>query len=92
MTALGLPRALPYVMAGLRTAVPLSSIISIISEYFGGSVSTLGAYIRRESTMLHTVQVWSAIVMACLLGVLVFVAVSLLDRYFLRWHSSRREV
>ena len=92
MTALVLPRALPYVMAGLRTAVPLSIIISIISEYFGGSVSTLGAYIRRESTMLHTVQVWSAIVMACLLGVLVFVAVSLLDRYFLRWHSSRREV
>ncbi len=91
MTALVLPRALPYVMAGLRTAVPLSIIISIISEYFGGSVSTLGAYIRRESTQLHTVQVWSAIVMACLLGVLVFVAVSLLDRYFLRWHSSRRE-
>ncbi|MBN83660.1 MAG: hypothetical protein CMJ70_26335 [Planctomycetaceae bacterium] len=92
MTALVLPRALPYVMAGLRTAVPLSIIISIISEYFGGSVSTLGAYIRRESTLLHTVQVWSAIVMACVLGVLVFVAVSLLDRYFLRWHSSRREI
>ena len=92
MTALVLPRSLPYVMAGLRTAVPLSIIISIISEYFGGSVSTLGAYIRRESTLLHTVQVWSAIVMACILGVLVFVAVSLLDRYFLRWHSSRREI
>mgnify|MGYP001219502186 CR=1 FL=1 len=91
MTALVAPRALPYVMAGLRTAVPLSIIIAIISQYFGGSVSTLGAYIRRESTMLHTVQVWSAIVMACLLGVLVFVAVSMLDRYFLRWHSSRRE-
>ncbi|MBK02469.1 MAG: hypothetical protein CL464_08450 [Acidimicrobiaceae bacterium] len=91
MTALVLPRALPYVMAGLRTAVPLSIIIAIISEYFGGSVSTLGAYIRRESTMLHTVQVWSAIVMACLLGVLVFVAVSMLDRYFLRWHASRQE-
>ncbi len=85
-----LPRALPYVMTGLKTIVPLSIIISIISEYFGGSVTTLGSYIRRESTSLHTVDMWSAIVMACALGITAFVAVSLLDKFLLRWHPSNR--
>jgi NitT/TauT family transport system permease protein len=88
--SLVLPRALPYVMAGLKTAVPLSIIVAIISEYFGGSVTTLGSYIRRESVQLHTPEMWSAIVMACILGLVAFAAVSLLDRYFLRWHPSRR--
>ena len=88
--SLVLPRVLPYVMAGLKTAVPLSIIIAIISEYFGGSVTTLGSYIRRESVNLHTVEMWSAIVMACVLGITAFIVVSLLDRYFLRWHPSRR--
>jgi len=85
--SLTLPRALPYVMAGLKTIVPLSIIIAIISEYFGGSVTTLGSYIRRESVNLHTVDMWSAIVMACVLGVTVFAAVSLLDRFLLRRHG-----
>lgn len=88
--SLVLPRALPYVMTGLKTIVPLSIIIAIISEYFGGSVTTLGSYIRRESTSLHTVDMWSAIVMACVLGITAFVAVSLLDRFLLRWHPSNR--
>ena len=85
-----LPRALPYVMAGMKTAVPLSIIVAIISEYFGGRVTTLGSHIRRESHQLHTPEMWSAIVMACLLGIVAFGAVSLLDRYFLRWQQSRR--
>ena len=86
--SLTLPRALPYLMAGLKTIVPLSIIIAIISEYFGGSVTTLGSYIRRESTNLHTVDMWSAIVMACALGIGAFVVVSLLDRVLLRRHRG----
>jgi NitT/TauT family transport system permease protein len=88
--SLVLPRALPYVMTGLKTIVPLSIIIAIISQYFGGSVTTLGSYIRRESTSLHTVDMWSAIVMACTLGITAFVTVSLLDKFLLRWHPSNR--
>ena len=88
--SLVLPRSLPYVMTGLKTIVPLSIIISIISEYFGGRITTLGSYIRRESTSLHTVDMWSAIVMACALGISAFIAVSLLDKFVLRWHPSNR--
>jgi ABC-type nitrate/sulfonate/bicarbonate transport system permease component len=33
---------------------------------------------------------WSAIVMACTLGITAFVTVSLLDKFLLRWHPSNR--
>jgi NitT/TauT family transport system permease protein len=88
-TNLVLPRSLPFLMAGLRTAAPTAVIIAIIAQYFGGRVNTLGSYIRRESGNLHTVQTWSAVLASCLLGLAVFAAVALADRFLLRWHPSR---
>jgi NitT/TauT family transport system permease protein len=80
-----LPRSVPYLMAAMKTAVPTSIIIAVIAQYFGGRVTTLGSYIRRESANLHTLEMWSAILMSCLLGLACFGAVSLADRYLLRW-------
>lgn len=68
--SLRLPQSLPYVVTGLRTVLPLAVITAIIAEYFGGPITTLGTYIRRESANLHTVTMWSAIVLACVLGLL----------------------
>lgn len=82
-----LPRSVPYLMAALKTAVPTSIIIAVIAQYFGGRVTTLGSYIRRESANLHTLQMWSAILMSCLLGLACFGAVSLADRLLLRWRA-----
>lgn len=82
-----LPRAVPYLMAALKTAVPTSIIIAVIAQYFGGQVTTLGAYIRRESSNLHTVDMWAAILMSCVLGLTCFGVVSLADRLLLRWRA-----
>jgi NitT/TauT family transport system permease protein len=85
-----LPRSLPYLMAGLRTAVPTSIIIAVIAQYFGGSVTTLGSYIRRESTNLHTLEMWAAILMSCVLGLACFGGVALADRLVQRGRDPRR--
>lgn len=82
-----LPRSVPYLMAAMKTAVPTSIIIAVIAQYFGGQVTTLGSYIRRESANLHTLEMWSAILMSCLLGLACFGAVSLADRLLLRWRA-----
>ena len=87
--SLVLPRSFPYLMTGLRTIAPLSIIIAIVSEYFGGSITTLGSYIRRESANLHTVNMWSAIVMSCALGIMSNVLVSLLDRVLVHRRPRR---
>jgi len=75
-----LPISIPYFMTGLRTCLPLAIITAIIAEYFGGSTETLGAFIKLESKFLHTVNVWSAIVYACLLGITAFAAGTALEK------------
>jgi NitT/TauT family transport system permease protein len=82
-----LPLAMPYLMTGIKTCLPTAVIGAVIAEYFGGATDTIGSYIRLESTQLHTVELWSAIVYACLLGIAAFILGSLVDRYLLRWHS-----
>ncbi len=83
-----LPRSVSYLMAGLRASAPTAIIITIVAQYFGGEVTTLGAFIRRESSNLHTLQMWGAIFAACILGLLVFAFVSLIDRYFSKWRPT----
>jgi len=82
-----LPLAAPYLMTGIKTCLPIAVISAVIAEYFGGATNTIGSYIRLESTQLHTVELWSAIVYACLLGIAAFILGSLVDRYLLRWHG-----
>jgi len=83
-----LPRSVSYLMAGLRASAPTAIIITIVAEYFGGEVTTLGAFIRRESSNLHTLQMWGAILAACILGLSVFAGVSLIDKYFSKWRPT----
>jgi len=87
---LDLPSALPYVFSGLRISVSTSIIITVIAEFFGGELTTVGTYIRTEAGNLHTVEVWSAVVMACAVTLTLYGLVSAVDRYALAWHPSRR--
>ncbi len=88
--SLHLPYALPFFFSGMKIAVTIAMIVAIISEYFGGSFENLGGYIRNEANNVHTVEVWTAIVMACLLGISQYMIVAGIDRYVLRWHPSKR--
>lgn len=76
-----LPLSFPYLMTGIRTCLPIAIITAIVSEYFGGPQTTLGAYIQIKSQMLHAVEVWSAITYACLLGLGAFAVGLLLERF-----------
>ncbi len=89
--SLHVPYALPFFFSGLKIAVTIAMIVAIISEYFGGSFENLGGYIRNEANNVHTVEVWTAIVMACALGISQYMIVAGIDRYLLRWHPSKRD-
>ena len=88
--SLHVPYALPLFFSGLKIAVTIAMIVAIISEYFGGSFENLGGYIRNQANNVRTVQVWTAIVMACALGISQYMIVAAIDRYVLRWHPSKR--
>jgi NitT/TauT family transport system permease protein len=88
--ALDLPSALPHIFSGIRISVSTSVIITIIAEFFGGELTTIGTYIRTEAGNLHTVAVWSAVLMACIVSLLLYGTVSAIDQWTLRWHPARR--
>jgi len=79
------PAALPFLFNALRICTSLSMIGAVVAEFFGGPQNSLGVYIKSQAGILRTPEAWSAILVACLLGVLFYLAVVLAERRALPW-------
>lgn len=82
---LRVPNALPYLFASLKVAGSLSMIGAIVSEYFGGLQSTLGSYIAQRAGLLSFAETWAGILVAVVLGLAIFAALTLLERVVVPW-------
>jgi NitT/TauT family transport system permease protein len=87
---LRVPTSLPYLFNAFRICTTLSMIGAIVAEFFGGSVKYLGVYIKTEANILHTTNAWAAIVVACLIGLVFYLAIVGVEWVLMPWHSSRR--
>jgi NitT/TauT family transport system permease protein len=86
-----LPHSLPMIFTALRACATLAMIGAVVSEFFGGPVKSLGVYIKSTAALFQTRQAWSAILVACALGLLFYFAVVLVERLAMPWHFERRE-
>jgi NitT/TauT family transport system permease protein len=84
------PTALPYVFSALKVATVLAMIGAIVGDYFGGSQDSLGIVIRRDAGIFAFEHAWAAIVVASVLGILFYGAVSIAERLAMRWQPSAR--
>lgn len=97
MLKLKLPFALPYIMTGLRISSGLAVIGAIVGEFIagiGGLRGGLGYLIVSAAGRLEMPYLFASALMSSLLGIIIFVAVSIISARFLRhWHESaiRRE-
>jgi ABC-type nitrate/sulfonate/bicarbonate transport system permease component len=48
-------------------------------------------YIKSTASLFQTRQAWSAILVACALGLLFYFAVALIERLAMPWHFERGE-
>jgi NitT/TauT family transport system permease protein len=80
------PNALPYFFAGLKISIALAVIGAIIGEWVGAN-SGLGYLIMFSSQTMRTDLMFAALVLTALLGVLLYLAVVLLERLF-SWSPS----
>lgn len=87
---LRIPTALPFFFSGLKVAASLSMIGAIVGEYFGGPRIALGVYITQEAALFRFDSAWSAIIIACLLGITLYLLILVLERLFMPWHISFR--
>lgn len=87
-----IPNALPYLFSALKVSSTLSVIGAIVSEYFGGlgPKDALGAYISQQASLFHFAEAWSAIIIACAMGILFYAVLLLLERLIMPWHVSIR--
>lgn len=80
LTKLRLPAAIPFGFASAKVAVAASLIGAIVGELPTGAQAGLGARLLQGSYFGQTVQIWSALVMASVLGVALVALVGLVER------------
>jgi len=91
LRALRIPNALPYIFSALRVASSLSVIGAIVSEFFGGPRATLGVFITQSASAFDFDRAWAAILMAALIGIGFYLAVTIIERRVMPWHVSFRQ-
>ena len=80
-----IPNALPYWFTALRIAVTLSVIGAVVGEFFGGPLYSLGIYVTNQTGSFKYPNAWAAIVIACGLGIAMYLAAALVERLAMPW-------
>ena len=78
------PASVPFLFASLKVAVAISLVGAIVGELPTGATAGLGARLLSGSYFGQTVQIWSALVVAALLGAGMVHAVGVVERLVLR--------
>ena len=86
---LRLPFALPSILTGARIAGGLAVIGAIVGEFIAGG--GLGGIVDESRTQQRVDRVFAAVLLASLLGWLLFALINGLSRFWLRhWHASEK--
>jgi NitT/TauT family transport system permease protein len=86
---LSLPSALPSIFTGLRIASGLAVIGTIVGEFIGGG--GIGTAVQVSIREGRTDKVLAAVLLASLLGLLMFAIINLASYVSLRkWHASEQ--
>lgn len=78
------PAALPFIFAGAKVAVTLAVVGAVIGE-FVGSLSGLGNLLLTANSQLDSSLAWAALIWLSGLGILLFGAVALAERFVIPW-------
>lgn len=78
------PASVPFLFASLKVAVGVSLVGAIVGELPTGAQEGIGARLLSGSYYGQTIQIWSALVMSALLGILLVALVGLVERLTLR--------
>lgn len=79
--------ASPQIFAGIRTALPLAIILMVISEMVA-STNGVGYFIVQAQRSFALADMWSGILLLGLLGYLLNLAFSGVERLVLGWHIA----
>jgi ABC-type nitrate/sulfonate/bicarbonate transport system permease component len=81
--------ASPQIFAGMRTALPLAIILMVISEMVA-STDGLGYFVLQAQRTFALADMWSGILLLGILGYLLNLVFTLIERRVLAWHRGAR--
>ena len=84
-----LPHALPAIFSGLKVSVTLAVVGAVVGE-FVGSNSGLGYVLQKANGTFDLPLMFAALVILSMIGVLLFLALELIERWLMPWHASQR--
>lgn len=91
---LQLPSALPYILAGAKISGGLALIGAVVAEFVAGAGTATGLAWRviEAGNRLNMPRLFAALVLLSVLGILIFAALSWVQRLLLRrWHPGAME-
>ncbi|MBS0220464.1 MAG: ABC transporter permease [Proteobacteria bacterium] len=83
------PASMAFLFPSLKVAIAISLVGAIVGELPTGAQAGLGARLLTGSYYGQTVQIWSALFMAALLGMALVAAVGVVERLTLRHMGAR---
>jgi ABC-type nitrate/sulfonate/bicarbonate transport system permease component len=86
---LRVPTALPYFFAGLRISITYAVVGAIFGEYVG-SQQGLGIYMETAMNSRRTDLVFDAVAVSALITLLLYLAVTVLERLLIPWQRRGR--
>jgi len=84
-----LPTALPSIFSGLKVSVTLAVVGAVVGE-FVGSNSGIGYVLQKANGTFDLPLMFAALVILSMVGVLLFLAIELVERALMPWHTSQR--
>ncbi len=84
------PASVPFLFASLKVAIAISLVGAIVGELPTGATAGLGARLLTGSYYGQTVQIWSALLMAALLGCTLVLLIGAIERMVLARMGVRR--
>jgi len=87
---LRLPNCVPYVFTALRISVPSCVISAMVSEYFAEYIIGVGRQIRENIVLAQYATAWAYIVIACLIGIVFYVALLIVESFVLKNRTKKR--
>lgn len=87
---LKIPAALPTILAGLRVAVVLALVGAVVGEFVGASQG-LGALIIATQGSMDTPLMFAVLLLITTIGLLLYEATLLLERWLLQPYSQRSD-
>jgi NitT/TauT family transport system permease protein len=86
---LRLPNCVPYIFTALRISVPSCVISAMVSEYFAEYIIGVGRQIRESIVLAQYSTAWAYIVVACLIGIVMYAILLVVENILLKGRISK---